>query len=57
MLVGKAYANPVIINYSNDFLWSTSVFGKTPIWVPILTAFIALSLSSFFKALINLSNP
>jgi hypothetical protein len=44
LLIPDANANPIVINYSHDFLWFSSVYGMTPIWIPIATSLFALML-------------
>ena len=54
----NASANPIIINFSHDFLWSVTLWGEMPLWVPILAAVVALLAEFFFvKALIGRDVP
>jgi len=58
LLSAEASANPIVINYSHDFLWFTSVYGKTPIWIPIVTSLFALLLEYIaLKLLVGIKEP
>lgn len=54
----QAIANPIVINYSHDFLWYTSVCQDTPLWIPIVSSILALALEFIaLRFLVQIEEP
>ncbi len=57
-LGSQAIANPIVINYSHDFLWYTSVYQDTPLWIPIVSSILAVALEFIaLRFLVQIGEP